>query len=62
MARGRNSDELRKEKCSKCGKLLKKHIIKEGARYHVLSWSNKGTHCSETNCEINHHCKESENQ
>ena len=30
-----------------------KHLRAEGARYHVLSWSNLGTHCSEPRCEIN---------
>lgn len=30
-----------------------KHIIKEGARYHVLYWDTQGRHCSENNCEIN---------
>lgn len=30
-----------------------KHIHKEGARYHVLYWDTRGTHCSEPNCEIN---------
>lgn len=30
-----------------------KHIFKEGARYHVEWWDTNGTHCSETNCELN---------
>lgn len=30
-----------------------KHIVFEGARFHVLSYSTKGVHCSEKNCEIN---------
>lgn len=30
-----------------------KHIVKEGARYHVLHWDSFGTHCSERGCEIN---------
>ena len=34
-------------------KKLVKHILKEGSRYHVLSWDNHGTHCNEPNCEIN---------
>ena len=29
------------------------HIVKEGSREHVISWSNKGAECSEPNCEIN---------
>lgn len=29
------------------------HINKEGARFHVLSWSNLGQHCSEPRCEVN---------
>ena len=31
----------------------KKHIIREGARTHVLWWDFKGRHCSEENCEVN---------
>lgn len=50
-------------KCDLCGKEMVKHIIKEGARYHVTSWY-KGkngalSHCSEPDCEHNHgygHC------
>ena len=30
-----------------------KHVIAEGARYHVISWSNLGRQCSEPRCEIN---------
>lgn len=30
------------------------HIIKEGARFHVLYWDNLGEHCSEENCIINY--------
>ena len=30
-----------------------KHIVCEGARFHVLSNSTQGVHCSEPNCEIN---------
>lgn len=30
-----------------------KHIVCDGARYHVLSYSTHGSHCSEPNCEIN---------
>lgn len=30
-----------------------KHIVADGARYHVLSYSNKGVRCSEPNCEVN---------
>ena len=30
-----------------------KHVICEGAHFHVLSWSTKGTHCSEKNCIVN---------
>ncbi len=41
-----------------------RHIIKEGARYHVLSWFlYKGigfTKCSEPHCEINRHYDEFE--
>jgi hypothetical protein len=52
-------------KCPYCGKEMVKHIIEEGARYHVTSWSLRkdkdwsGTKCSELNCENNHgpgHC------
>ena len=44
--------------CSECGKLMDKHIIKQGARYHVLWWDTLGEHCSEKNCEYNHDCLE----
>lgn len=30
-----------------------KHIVCNGARFHVLSYSNRGVHCSEPKCEIN---------
>lgn len=30
-----------------------KHIVCDGARFHVLSWSQRGARCSEPNCEIN---------
>ena len=49
--------------CPHCGKPMVKHILKEGARYHVISWhgSKNGatSHCSEPDCEENHgpgHC------
>jgi hypothetical protein len=40
--------------CPYCGKLMVKHIVKEGARYHVTSWDYHGVHCSEPDCERNH--------
>lgn len=30
-----------------------KHIIKDGARYHVVWWDSEGSHCSDPDCEIN---------
>lgn len=30
-----------------------KHIMCEGARYHVLSYSTQGVRCSEPKCEMN---------
>lgn len=30
-----------------------KHVICEGARFHVLSYTTIGTHCSEPSCIIN---------
>lgn len=30
-----------------------KHVIKEGSRYHVLSYDTLGIHCNIENCEIN---------
>lgn len=30
-----------------------KHIVCEGSRDHVISYSKKGQHCSEPECEIN---------
>ena len=41
-------------KCPSCGKMMEKHIVCEGARFHVLHWDNLGTHCSCKDCEINH--------
>ena len=40
--------------CPDCGGRRVKHIIKEGARYHVISWSSRGQHCSNKDCETNH--------
>jgi len=41
-------------KCPVCKKEMEEHIVCEGARFHVLSWDNHGSWCSEPNCEINH--------
>jgi hypothetical protein len=41
-------------KCPLCGKMVEKHIVEEGARFHVHWWDTKGTHCSEKDCEDNH--------
>jgi len=47
--------------CPKCAERLEKHIICEGARFHVHSWF--GTkhggecRCSEPICEDNHKCQ-----
>jgi len=41
-------------KCPLCKQKMVKHIIKEGARYHVLRWDTNGQHCSEKDCEQNH--------
>lgn len=35
------------------GKKWIEHIVKEGARFHVIWWDSKGSHCSEPNCIIN---------
>jgi len=43
--------------CPGCGKDMEKHIVCEGARFHVLSWDTNGEHCSESNCEVNHRRK-----
>lgn len=40
--------------CPYCHKRIQKHILCEGARWHVLRWDNLGCHCSESNCEDNH--------
>ena len=32
---------------------IERHIICNGARFHVVSWDSKGEKCSEPNCEIN---------
>jgi hypothetical protein len=34
--------------------LKEKHIIKEGSRRHVITYSTQGMYCSEPNCEVNH--------
>jgi hypothetical protein len=56
-------EELEKRICPHCGKPIAKHIIQEGARFHITSWhgSPNGalSHCSEKDCENNHgegHC------
>lgn len=42
-------------KCPYCKKQMEKHIVKEGARYHVHRYFEKeGVVCSEENCEDNH--------
>lgn len=34
-----------------------RHVRRDGARYHVLSWTTKGTRCSEKDCIVNKdHC------
>ena len=38
-----------------------KHIVCEGARYHVPYWDSYGEHCTEPNCEINRRYRRSEN-
>lgn len=45
----REQDKSAKEEI----KEWKKHIHKDGARFHVLWWDLGGTHCSEKNCEMN---------
>lgn len=46
--------------CPHCGKKMVKHIICEGARYHVHSYigyrdkSRSSVKCSDPNCEDNH--------
>lgn len=40
--------------CPLCKQKMVKHIIKEGARYHVPHWDTNGQHCSEKDCEQNH--------
>lgn len=29
------------------------HVYCDGARFHVLSWSTQGRHCSDPDCEVN---------
>lgn len=29
------------------------HIVREGARYHVVAYDSSGAHCSESRCELN---------
>ena len=49
--------------CPHCGKPMVKHILEEGARYHVISWhgskNDATSYCSEPDCEENRgpgHC------
>jgi hypothetical protein len=48
----------KKKVCPVCGKPIVKHITKDGARYHVISYHQVGNsaimRCSNPNCEINH--------
>ena len=37
----------------KSKKIWVKHILKEGSRFHVLSYDTNGVHCNSKNCEIN---------
>ena len=30
-----------------------KHVICEGARFHILLWNQQGKHCSEPKCIVN---------
>ena len=41
-------------KCPDCGEKVVKHVLKEGARYHVPCWSSQGWRCSEPDCQMNH--------
>lgn len=40
--------------CPLCGEMMVKHIIKEGARFHVHSYDINGMSCSTKDCEDNH--------
>jgi len=40
--------------CKECGEEIQKHINQDGARYHVQTYSNNSTRCSQSDCEINH--------
>ena len=42
------------EPCPLCGGRRVKHIIKEGARYHVHRYDSNGIRCSTKDCEDNH--------
>lgn len=45
---------IKKMKFSKVKrKKWKKHIVKEGAIYHVIHYDAQGSHCSDPDCEIN---------
>lgn len=37
------------------------HVYCDGARFHVLSWSTLGRHCSEPDCEVNREREEHRN-
>jgi len=38
-------------------KKIVKHIYEEGSREHVVYWDSLGSHCSESNCELNQFTK-----
>lgn len=43
--------------CPDCHEQMERHIVCEGARFHVPWWDSNGIHCSEPNCEYNHRLK-----
>lgn len=47
---------FRKEttKCHSCDEVIEKHIVCEGARFHVKHWDSNRPHCSAPDCEVNH--------
>jgi len=43
--------------CLGCGEEVEKHLIQDGAYFHVLWYGGKGIHCMKKKFEINHKCK-----
>jgi hypothetical protein len=52
------AERRKKEKaqlvCPHCHKIMLRHVVCEGSRFHVTRWDSLGARCSEKDCEQNH--------